>query len=122
MICRVGPWGVLMHTGNANEPPDWASSEDVWTARLNLAAIGTDMTVRAWMPGDRIQPLGMLGQKKLQDFFTDSQVPRSWRDRVPLLSCEKGIAWVVGHRIADWAKVLPDSNELVLWLKFSQNE
>jgi len=122
MICRVGPWVVLMHTGNANESPDWASSEDVWTARLNLAAIGTDMTVRAWMPGDRIQPLGMLGQKKLQDFFTDSQVPRSWRDRVPLLSCEKGIVWVVGHRIADWAKVLPDSNELVLWLKFSQNE
>jgi tRNA(Ile)-lysidine synthase len=64
----------------------------------------------------------MTGQKKLQDLFTDLQVPRLWRERVPLLECEKGIAWVVGHRIADWAKVGPESRERVLWLRFRQNE
>ena len=63
----------------------------------------------------------MQGQKKLQDLFTDLQVPRSWRDRVPLLGCENGIAWVVGHCIADWAKVPEYSKESVLWLKFLLN-
>ena len=122
MICRVGQWAILMHTTNANEPPDWARTDDDWTARLHLPAIGTEATVRTWRPGDRIQPLGMEGQKKLQDLFTDLQVPRSWRSRVPLFGCERGIAWVVGHRIADWAKVPVDSKELVLWLKFASDE
>ena len=47
----------------------------------------------------------MTHQKKLQDFFTDAKVPRPWRDRVPLLVSAQGIAWVVGHRIAHWARV-----------------
>ena len=119
---HVGPWVMLIHIGNANEPPNWANTGDDWIARLDLAAIGNEVNVRTWRPGDRIQPLGMQGKKKLQDLFTDLQVPRSWRNRVPLLECEKGIAWVVGHRISDWSKVPHDSKELVLWLKFSPNE
>ena len=117
LTCRVGPWVLLMHTGNSNEPPDWANTGDDWIARLDLAAMGTEVTVRTWLPGDRIQPIGMQGQKKLQDLFTDLQVPRSWRAQVPLLGCDRGIAWVVGHRIADWAKVPHESKELILWLK-----
>ena len=119
---HAGSWILLMHAGNADEPPDWAITGDDWIARLNLAAIGTEVTLRTWRPGDRIQPLGMQGQKKLQDLFTDLQVPRPWRARVPLLECDRGIAWVVGHRIADWAKVPRDSKELVLWLKCRSNE
>jgi tRNA(Ile)-lysidine synthase len=44
-------------------------------------------------------------EKKLQDFFTDARVAREWRDRVPLLVSSRGIAWVVGYRIAHWARV-----------------
>ena len=78
--------------------------------------------MRAWRPGDRIQPLGMRGKKKLQDLFTDLRVPRPWRERVPILETEAGIAWVVGHRIADWAKVGPDASEQALWIRFSQDQ
>ena len=81
-----------------------------------------DVRARGWRPGDRIQPLGMTGQKKLQDLFTDLRVPRSWRDSVPLLETENGIAWVVGHRIAEWVKVHPDFDEPVVWIQFSQNQ
>jgi tRNA(Ile)-lysidine synthase len=49
--------------------------------------------------------LGMAQPKKLQDFFTDARVPRDWRDRVPLVVAEQGIAWVVGYHIAEWAKI-----------------
>jgi len=122
LVIDAGPWLVTTHTGKADQPPGWSSDGDEWTARLDAAAFGREATVRAWRPGDRIQPLGMRGQKKLQDLFTDLQVPRPWRERVPLLECERGIAWVIGHRIADWAKVQPDSSEQVLWIRFSQNE
>lgn len=36
--------------------------------------------VRRWQAGDRVQPLGMSGTKKVQDVFVDNKVPR--RDRM----------------------------------------
>ena len=74
-----------------------------FTARLNREALGTVASVRTRRPGDRFQPLGMTGTKKLQDFFTDAKIPRQQRDSISLLVCDRGIAWVVGHRVADWA-------------------
>lgn len=85
--------------------PAQKPSDGTFTALLDLSALDGGVWVRSRRPGDRFQPLGMTHQKKLQDFFTDARVPRSWRDRVPLLVSAQGIAWVVGHRIAHWAQV-----------------
>jgi tRNA(Ile)-lysidine synthase len=51
----------------------------------------------------------MSGEKKLQDFMVDAKVPRHWRDDIPLLACQSGIAWVVGWRVADWARMRDDT-------------
>ena len=74
-------------------------------ALFSEEAMGSLLSMRARRPGDRFQPLGMTGQKSLKDFMVDSKIPRGWRDRVPLVVSRRGIAWVVGWRIADWAKV-----------------
>ena len=88
-------------------------SDSTWSAHLDRASLAGGLLVRQRLPGDRFQPLGMVNHKKLQDFFTDARVPRPWRDRVPLMVTQQGIAWVVGYRIANWAKVAPgDSGEL----------
>lgn len=76
-----------------------------WSAWLDWESLGQELSLRTRRPGDRFQPLGMSRGKKLQDFFIDAKVPRTWRYRVPLLVSERGIAWVAGHRIADWAAV-----------------
>ena len=127
-ITLAGPWMVTIQTvdsGSAlfqqQEPGAHSladrepSGEDVspvkiWTAYLDRPNLGDDLILRARRPGDRFQPLGMDRHKKLQDFFTDSRVPRNWRDRVPLLASGHGIAWVVGYRIAHWARVVPDES------------
>lgn len=75
------------------------------SAYLSAAALAEGATVRTWHPGDRMQPLGMSGTRKLQDVFTDARVPREWRHRVPLVVTPRGVAWVVGVRLADWAAV-----------------
>ena len=80
-------------------------------ALLDPDSLGLPLAVRARRPGDRLQPLGMSGTKSLQDLFVDCRVPRERRDRVPLLISPKGIAWVVGVRIAEWARVRPESSE-----------
>jgi hypothetical protein len=38
------------------------------------------------------------------------------------LEGEMGIGWVVGHRIANWAKVDQEADDPVLWIRFSQNQ
>ena len=90
------------------------------SALLDFVSLGTPLCVRPWQAGDRFQPLGMAGSKKLQDFFVDARVPREWRDRVPLLVSPKGIAWVVGWRIAEWARVRDDTSS-ALQVRFQRS-
>ena len=57
-------------------------------------------------PGDRFEPLGMGGKSMpLADFFRGRHVPHDRRARIPLVCDQRGIIWVVGHRIADRVKV-----------------
>lgn len=87
-------------------------------ALLGYEGIGDELHVRSRIPGDRFQPLGMTHSKKLQDFMVDEKIPRSWRDRVPLVVSPKGIAWVVGWRIAEWARAEAD-NSAKLQIQFT---
>lgn len=72
-----------------------------WREILSPLLLEAPLTLRRWRPGDRFRPLGMSGEKKLQDFFVDEKVPRQERARIPLLVAGGRIAWVVGRRIAE---------------------
>ena len=88
------------------------------TARLSRALAGEPLSLRARAPGDRFQPLGMRGHKKLKDFFIDEKIPRTHRDHLPLLVSPRGVAWVAGRRVAEWAKTPPgDEDALHVRLK-----
>ena len=76
-----------------------------YSAYVDCGSLSGHLWVRSRRPGDRFQPLGMSEAKKLQDFMVDSKIPRWRRDRVPLVVNSRGIVWVVGWRIADWARV-----------------
>ena len=89
-------------------PPETSvDTGDPLAAYLAPAALSGGATVRVWQPGDRMQPLGMTGRRKLQDIFTDAGVPRGWRRRIPLVVTPAGIAWVAGVRLAEWAALAP---------------
>ncbi|HUI06563.1 MAG TPA: tRNA lysidine(34) synthetase TilS [Verrucomicrobiae bacterium] len=88
------------------ENPRSARNDSKCEESFDADGLGAAPFVRTWQEGDRFQPLGMDGEKKLQDFFVDEKVPRRIRGRVPLLCAADGrIAWVVGHRIAEPFKV-----------------
>jgi tRNA(Ile)-lysidine synthase len=71
-----------------------------WQASLSPQVLLKPLSLRARRPGDRFRPLGMQGQKKLQDFFVDAKVPREDREHIPLLMAGNRIASVIGYRIA----------------------
>lgn len=63
------------------------------------------LTVRNRRQGDRFQPYGMRGTKKIKDFMIDAKVPRDERDRIPMLVCGDKVLWVVGHTTSDPFKI-----------------
>lgn len=103
---RFGPWRIdaqlLTKTPRTGE---LKRSQNGRVALLDAEACGARLSLRRRRPGDRFHPLGLPQPKKLQDFLVDAHVPREDRDAVPLLIAGRGVAWVVGQRPAEWAKV-----------------
>jgi len=99
-------------------PPDWEANADPWQAFLDVWAVGARLALRTRQAGDRFQPLGLGGHAvKLADFLTNRKVPRLVRAKLPLLTCEWGIAWVCGQRVDERAAVR-EVTEQVLVLRF----
>mgnify|MGYP005835735917 CR=1 FL=1 len=89
----------------------------LWEEFLDVAAVELPLRMRTWRSGDRIQPLGLGGTKKLQDLFTDRKVPRERRAAVPVVADGSGRPiWVVGLGIDESVKVR-ECTEQILRLK-----
>ena len=112
---KVPGWNVKARLSTCAESP---SHRDAYAALLDGERVGRYLYVRGRFPGDRFHPLGMAESKKLQDFMVDVKAPRDVRDRIPLVVSERGIVWVVGYRVAHWARLREDT-PTVLSLDFS---
>ncbi len=72
------------------------------------------LVVRTRKDGDKFAPLGMKGKKrKLQDFFVSCQVPRLYRDFVPLFVSGDDIVWVGGFRISEKYRIMPSTGKIL---------
>jgi tRNA(Ile)-lysidine synthase len=71
------------------------------------------LTVRSFRPGDRFQPLGMEGQKKIKDFFIDRKIPPDRRRRIPLLLFQDRVLWVAGLRLDHRFRLKPESRRVL---------
>ncbi|WP_192346077.1 tRNA lysidine(34) synthetase TilS [Algoriphagus sp. Y33] len=85
-------------------------------AMLDLERLSFPLEIRTWQEGDRFIPLGMKNPKKISDFLIDLKVPVVKKHAVKVLLSEDQIAWVIGYRIADWAKSTAATRKL-LYLK-----
>ena len=104
---------------------DWLSKLDHLDrnpahALLDAARLEYPLQVRVWEEGDRFNPLGMSSEKKISDFLIDNKVPLALKSSVKVLVSGNKIAWVIGMRIAEWAKVGP-STQKYLYIKKNQS-
>jgi tRNA(Ile)-lysidine synthase len=79
-------------------------------------AIGDCIVLRHWRRGDRLQPIGMATEVKIQDLFTNARVPRTDRHQRLLATTAGGdVFWVEGLRISDRYKLRPQTRRVLEW-------
>ncbi|MCA8910499.1 MAG: tRNA lysidine(34) synthetase TilS [Planctomycetes bacterium] len=109
-IARVGAEMIAMPSGGVNELMEDKPEEVEY---LNAEGVLFPLFVRGRKDGDRIRPLGLSGEKKLQDVLVDKKVPRDQRDLVPLICDSSGILVICGQTIAHRARVTPQTGQVM---------
>ena len=96
--------------------PDHFDKDRLGGAQVALDAdrLGTRVQVRSLRPGDRFQPLGMEGHKKLSDFLIDAKWPKISRDEVLVLARGEEIAWVAPLRSSHAFRIKSTTRRIAL--------
>jgi len=81
---------------------------------IDRGAVTPPLLVRARRPGDRFQPLGLPGEKKLKELLIEAKVPAGSRADVPLVCDRDGIVWVAGMRPAERCRVHAGTRRLLV--------
>lgn len=104
--------GGTMHVSLVNRPV----GEGGAVAEFALGEESFPYVLRSPVAGDRLNPSGMRGSKKLQDLFVDLKMTREERLRSLLVCKNDEILWVVGVRRS--ALYMPCPGEPVLRFEF----
>jgi len=88
------------------------------TSENNIEYINGDfltfpLIIRKWKHGDKFQPLGLRGTKKVSDFLTESKVNSLERKDSLVLINQNKIIWVVAKRIDDSVKINKETKRIV---------
>jgi tRNA(Ile)-lysidine synthase len=86
---------------------------DSRTVYMDYACIVPPLVVRTWQPGDRIQPLGMTGMKKVKRHFIDRKIPVRLRGEVPLLVDGHSVIWIVGQLLSERVKLTDRTTKIL---------
>jgi tRNA(Ile)-lysidine synthetase-like protein len=87
-----------------------------FVAYLDYNKTDFKLLVRKRLPGEKFQPLGAPGRRKLQDIMLDAHIPAALRANWPLVATIEQIIWLPGGPIAEQFKVTT-ATEQVLELK-----
>jgi tRNA(Ile)-lysidine synthase len=75
------------------------------TAFMDYECMILPLILRNMRPGDRVEPLGTGGTKKLKEYFIDRKIAASRRSEIPLLVDAGSIVWIAGERISERVRV-----------------
>ncbi|MCI3923253.1 tRNA lysidine(34) synthetase TilS [Paenibacillus sp. TRM 82003] len=79
---------------------------DPYVVRFDADAVGGRWIVRTREAGDRMEPFGLNGSKKVKDMFIDGKLPKRQRAAWPIVAGEdEAILWVPGFRRSKHAPI-----------------
>ncbi len=100
---RIASLGISIRFRELRRVPSVLSAQR--KAYLDLDRIALPLVVRSVSAGDRIQPLGMKGTRKLKSVFIDEKIPREQRRATPVLADGISVLWIPGVRLSERVRV-----------------
>lgn len=76
--------------------------------------LGDAVEIRCRKPGDRMEPLGAPGSRKVSDVMMDAGIPGPRRDSLPLIVKDGQVLWIAGGPVSKAAALTPTTREAVL--------
>jgi len=92
---------------------------DAYTKWFDYDKIKFGLQIRNRQPGDYLCIDAQMHHKKLQDYFVNTKIPGSKRDKCLLLADGDHILWVIGGRISEYYKV-SEETEYILEIKLQE--
>jgi tRNA(Ile)-lysidine synthase len=86
--------------------------DDQTRAFLDLGKLKFPLLVRNRREGDRYQPLGAPGQKKLKEIMRAKGIPLSERERRPVFLSGDKIVWILGLPVSEKFKVEKGTSDI----------
>jgi tRNA(Ile)-lysidine synthase len=108
-------WRFVAYPEAAGGAPPMRASMDVKVGRVN-----GPLFFRSAQPGDKMQPLGFSGHRKLSDLLAEAGLTSAARSRLPIVCDMLGPLWAPGVALDERARPAPDATQ-VLRLKFEKN-
>lgn len=112
------PAELMVEVREALRIEDWS---EVWrllpstrhVVYVDADIAGSILEVRTRRPGDRMQPLGMQHEKKLQDIFVDKHVARTDRGSIPIFFSASHCIWLAGVCLDERARLTSKTQQAV---------
>ena len=86
--------------------------DDQTRAFLDLGKLKFPLLIRNRRKGDRYQPLGAPGQKKLKEILRAKGIPLSERDRRPVFLSGDKIVWILGLPVSEKFRVEEGTSDI----------
>ncbi|HEU0000497.1 MAG TPA: tRNA lysidine(34) synthetase TilS [Ktedonobacteraceae bacterium] len=80
---------------------------------IDAASAASVLRVRTRRPGDRLQPLGMQHEKKVQDVLVDKRIARPLRDSIPLFFSASHCVWLAGVALDERVRLTSQTERIV---------
>ncbi len=104
---------LLIRTSVGAPPSDPIGDRRSNEVLVDRSKVALPLVVREIRRGDRFQPLGLQGTKKVGDYLTNRKVPAVLRDEIPLVCDRRGIIWLTGFEISERVKIDESTKEVL---------
>ncbi len=84
-----------------------------YAVHIDADCLGDTLLVRTRRAGDRIRPLGMAQEKKVQDILVDKHIARSERRHIPLFFSASHCVWLAGVCLDDRVRLTEATQRIV---------
>ena len=111
-ICMDVPISLEIHSMENNVSVQYDFNK--YNAYFDKDKLTFPLCLRRWKNGDKFQPFGMKGKRKISDLFTDQKLSLHDKKNVWLLcNADDEILWVMGLRTDDRFKITSQTRNIL---------